>query len=169
MNEERTFLELSTIRRNRGISLEQIAKSTKISIRSLEAIERGDFRKLPGGIYNTSYIRQYAKAIDYDEALLLAAYQRQMGPGEPEAASPKGSKGFFSGLRTALSSLGARSLGEPGPAEPRSGLFCSETCGEPCDIDDRALVRALSDLLFLAPRLDRELNPPVVHRQHLRP
>ena len=67
MKEEKSVLGLSTIRRNRGISLEQIAESTKIGIRSLEAIEQGDFRKLPGGIYNTSYIRQYARAIDYDE------------------------------------------------------------------------------------------------------
>jgi len=72
MNEQHTILALSTIRRNRGISLQQIAESTKISIRSLEAIERGDFAKLPGGIYNTSYIKQYARAIDYDESAILA-------------------------------------------------------------------------------------------------
>jgi len=78
MKEERSVLGLSTIRRNRGISLEQIAASTKISVRSLEAIERGDFRKLPGGIYTTSYIRQYARAIDYDESTILDYYYREM-------------------------------------------------------------------------------------------
>jgi cytoskeletal protein RodZ len=78
MKEERTFLALATIRRNRGISLQQIAESTKISIRSLEAIEQGDFRKLPGGIYNTSYIKQYARAIDYDEGEILKVYQLEM-------------------------------------------------------------------------------------------
>ena len=41
MKNEKNVLELATIRRNRGISLEQIAESTKISVRSLEAIERG--------------------------------------------------------------------------------------------------------------------------------
>ena len=74
-----SVLGLATIRRNRGISLEQIADATKISVRSLDAIEKGDFRKLPGGIYNTSYIRQYARAIDYDEASLLDFYYRQTG------------------------------------------------------------------------------------------
>jgi cytoskeletal protein RodZ len=77
--EDGSILGLSTIRRNRGISLEQIAESTKINIRSLKAIEGGDFQKLPGGIYNTSYIRQYAQAIDFDEAELLAFYRIQMG------------------------------------------------------------------------------------------
>jgi len=67
MKDEKNILGLATIRRNRGLSLHQIAQSTKINVRSLEAIENGDFRKLPGGIYATSYIRQYAQAIDYDE------------------------------------------------------------------------------------------------------
>jgi cytoskeletal protein RodZ len=77
--EDGSVLGLATIRRNRGISLEQIAESTKINIRSLKAIECGDFKKLPGGIYNTSYIRQYAKAIDFDESELLAFYRIKMG------------------------------------------------------------------------------------------
>jgi len=87
MKEEKIALGLSTIRRNRGISLQQIAESTKISVRSLEAIERGDFRKLPGGIYTTSYLRQYARAIDYDEANLLAAYHGCLG--SPERRAPR--------------------------------------------------------------------------------
>jgi cytoskeletal protein RodZ len=83
MTEEKSVLGLATIRRNRGISLEQIAQSTKIGVRSLEAIERGDFQKLPGGIYSTSYIRQYARAIDYDESALLTFYYRETGAATP--------------------------------------------------------------------------------------
>jgi len=95
MKEERNYLALATIRRNRGISLQQIAESTKISIRSLEAIEQGDFRKLPGGIYNTSYIKQYARAIDYDEAEILAAYHLEMRRGESSVANgPKRDRVF---------------------------------------------------------------------------
>ena len=74
-----SVLGLATIRRNRGISLEQIAEATKIGLRSLKAIEGGDFQKLPGGIYTTSYIRQYAQAIDFDESILLAFYKAHMG------------------------------------------------------------------------------------------
>jgi cytoskeletal protein RodZ len=89
MIDEKSVLGLATIRRNRGITLEQIAEATKISVRSLDAIERGEFAKLPGGIYNTSYIRQYARAIDYDESAILAVYNRQMRPPEPVRAAPK--------------------------------------------------------------------------------
>ncbi len=97
MTDEKSVLGLATIRRNRGISLQQIAESTKISVRSLEAIERGEFRKLPGGIYNTSYIRQYARAIDYDESAILAVYYRDTAPVSGPAPS---SKRLFGVLRS---------------------------------------------------------------------
>ncbi|HLK70295.1 MAG TPA: helix-turn-helix transcriptional regulator [Bryobacteraceae bacterium] len=100
MNEEKSVLGLATIRRNRGISLEQIAESTKISVRLLEAIEQGEFRKLPGGIYNTSYIRQYAKAIDYDESAILTVYHQEMSS-EAETPQNRGGKGLYPGFRPA--------------------------------------------------------------------
>src|SRR5260221_11512816 len=71
------ILRLREWRDRKGISMDAIAASTKLSIRQLEAIESGDFRKLPGGIYNTSYIKQYARAIDFDEDTILAWYHRE--------------------------------------------------------------------------------------------
>jgi cytoskeletal protein RodZ len=100
MNEQRSILGLATVRRNRGITLQQIADSTKISVRLLEAIEMGDFPKLPGGIYTTSYIRQYARAIDYDEDTILEYYRRQPA-GEAGTARPTRDGGGYGGLRTA--------------------------------------------------------------------
>ena len=74
----------SSIRQSRGISLQEIAEATKIGVRSLKAIESGEFQKLPGGIYNTSYIRQYAQAIDFDEDELLVYYRSHI----PAVAQP---------------------------------------------------------------------------------
>lgn len=100
---ENSILGLSTIRRNRGISLEEISAVTKISVRSLKAIECGEFKKLPGGIYNTSYIRQYAQAIDFDESELLNYYHSHSGvspEGEGAVARNK-NRDVFGGLRPA--------------------------------------------------------------------
>ncbi|MBZ5580052.1 MAG: helix-turn-helix domain-containing protein [Acidobacteriia bacterium] len=108
MNDEVSVLGLSTIRRNRGISLEQIAESTKIGVRALEAIERGDFHKLPGGIYNTSYIRQYARAIDYDESAILAVYHDKIGSVETaDAAAKRSNGGLLNGYRHASTIVGS--------------------------------------------------------------
>jgi cytoskeletal protein RodZ len=98
MKEENSVLGLATIRKNRGITLEEIASVTKIGIRTLEAIERGEFRKLPGGIYDTSYIRQYARAIDYDEDAILAEYRRTRA----QTNAPEPQRGLFASFRTAL-------------------------------------------------------------------
>ena len=75
-----SILGVKVWRQQKGISLQSIAASTKLSVRQLEAIEAGDFARLPGGIYNTSYIRQYARAIDFDEADLIAFYQQVSSP-----------------------------------------------------------------------------------------
>lgn len=79
------ILGVKTWRQQKGITLESIAAATKLSVRQLNAIEAGDFKKLPGGIYNTNYIRQYAKAIGFDEADLLAFYKDSVSP----APAPK--------------------------------------------------------------------------------
>lgn len=103
MAEENGVLGLATIRSNRGVTLEQIAQATKISIRALRAIEKGEFQKLPGGIYDTNYIRQYAQAIDFDPGTLLDYYYRKTGvprsPGGVEEAQKEKPKGTFGGFR----------------------------------------------------------------------
>ena len=77
---DKSILGVQTWRLRKGITLQTIAASTKLSVRILEAIEAGDFKRLPGGIYNTNYIRQYARAIDFDEANLLAFYRDAFEP-----------------------------------------------------------------------------------------
>jgi cytoskeletal protein RodZ len=85
---ETSILGVKSWRERKGISLESIAESTKLSIRQLDAIEAGDFKRLPGGIYNTNYIRQYARAIGFDETDLLAYYYEVCAPSAGYVASP---------------------------------------------------------------------------------
>ena len=66
---------VASLRQTKGISLEEIARNTKLKVTTLQAIENGDFDVLPGGIYNISYIRQYARAIGADESDLVQIYQ----------------------------------------------------------------------------------------------
>ena len=74
------ILGVKSWRLQKGISLEAIAASTKLSMRQLQAIESGDFSRLPGGIYNTNYIKQYARAIEFEETDLLTFYQDSCTP-----------------------------------------------------------------------------------------
>jgi len=70
-------------RKKKGISLPAIAAATKISVRYLEAIETRDFKRLPGGAYGISYIRQYAQAIGYDPRDLVESFRRFGRPERP--------------------------------------------------------------------------------------
>ena len=81
-------LDSGSVRRAKGISLEDIRRSTSISLRFIEAIEAGNFTKLPGGLYSTSYIRQYSKAIGFDESILLLRYYDQIKPEPSPEPSP---------------------------------------------------------------------------------
>jgi cytoskeleton protein RodZ len=69
-----TVLQLENVRKQNGVSLEQISDNTKISTHFLRAIESEEFEKLPGGVFNTNYIRQYASAIGFAESKLLEHY-----------------------------------------------------------------------------------------------
>lgn len=68
--------QLRLAREARGISLREISEQTRISTRYLEAIESGDLKRLPGGIFNRSFIKAYAKYVGYDEREALEAYAR---------------------------------------------------------------------------------------------
>jgi cytoskeletal protein RodZ len=96
MRNSSLFYIAAAKRREKGISLHQIATATKISVRSLQAIEDGEFKKLPGGIYTTSYIRQYARAVDVDEAELIASYEEsKSSSSNPPSQRPGSMKRFL--------------------------------------------------------------------------
>ena len=73
-------LNLKSHRERSGITLEKVAAVTGIGLHFLRAIEAEEFAKLPGGVYNTSYIRQYARAVGYNEAELLQHYHCLTAP-----------------------------------------------------------------------------------------
>jgi cytoskeletal protein RodZ len=79
-----TVLGLEQVRRCKGVSLQQISDSTKISPFFLRAIESEEFEKLPGGVFDTNYIRQYAAEIGFAQDKLLAHYRSQMEERERE-------------------------------------------------------------------------------------
>jgi cytoskeleton protein RodZ len=58
--------KLRDARERRGISLRQIANTTKISVAVLEALERNDVTRLPGGIFSRAFVRSYATEVGLD-------------------------------------------------------------------------------------------------------
>lgn len=76
---------LRQARERRGITLRQIATRTKISMAALEALERNDISKLPGGIFSRAIVRSYAGEVGLNPYDTVQAFLDRFGeePGEP--------------------------------------------------------------------------------------
>lgn len=80
--------ELKQLREAKGLTLTDLAETTRIGIRFLQAIESDDYKSLPGGLFNRSFIKAYARAVGLDEDNALLAYQRQTGATAPLSDAP---------------------------------------------------------------------------------
>jgi len=61
-------------RKQKNVSLEQIADQTNIKLNALQALERGDFNRLPGKFYFKNYVKTYLQAIESDEKEFFRQY-----------------------------------------------------------------------------------------------
>jgi len=70
--------QLRLAREARGIGLREICDQTRISVHYLEAIEANDYKRLPGGVFNRSFIKAYAKHIGFSEHEAIEGYTRYL-------------------------------------------------------------------------------------------
>ncbi len=68
--------QLRGAREKRNITLRELSDQTRIARRYLEAIEQDNHKELPGGIFNRSFIKAYAKAVGFSEAEAVKAYTK---------------------------------------------------------------------------------------------
>jgi cytoskeleton protein RodZ len=79
---------LRQARERRGISLRQIAASTKIPITALEALERNDVSKLPGGIFSRAFVRSYAVEVGLDPDETVREFLERLHGQSPPSPEP---------------------------------------------------------------------------------
>lgn len=82
MNQEQGFslgTYLRDERERRNISLESVAKVTRISLRYLEALEKDEFHLLPAPIFVRGFLRTYAAHLGIDPKEVVARYEAQTG------------------------------------------------------------------------------------------
>jgi len=78
--------KLRQARERRGISLRQIAATTKISAAALEGLERNDISKLPGGIFSRAFVRSYAVEIGLDPEETVREFLERFSQGPPASS-----------------------------------------------------------------------------------
>ncbi|MEJ5369708.1 MAG: RodZ domain-containing protein [Bryobacteraceae bacterium] len=65
-------------RERRGLTIEELARQTRISARFFEAIERDDASALPSGFFYRSFVRQYARLLDLPEETYSREIERSL-------------------------------------------------------------------------------------------
>jgi cytoskeleton protein RodZ len=74
-------------RQRRSVSLEDIAQTTKVTVRSLQALESDAFDQLPGGILSKGIVRSYVRFLGLDEVEWVDRFLDASGQKNPPAAS----------------------------------------------------------------------------------
>lgn len=77
-------------RKNKGLTITEVSKATKIREDFLRAIERGDFKALPGSSYAYGFVRNYAKYLGLPVEKSLALFRREYDEKKNVEVLPRG-------------------------------------------------------------------------------
>jgi cytoskeletal protein RodZ len=75
---------LRTAREAKGVDLARVERDTKIRARYLSALERGDYRDLPGSVYTKGFLRNYGAYLGLDTEYLVDLYRLESAQVAPE-------------------------------------------------------------------------------------
>jgi hypothetical protein len=70
----------------RGITLDELAATTKVSVDLWEAMERNDFSRWPTGVFARAFVREYARVVGLDEEAVVNDFCRYFPNGDRRAS-----------------------------------------------------------------------------------
>ena len=94
---------LRAARESKGVDLPRVERETKIRERYLSALERGEYRELPGAVYTKGFLRNYGAYLGLDPEYLIDLYrletaelraERPMAPASPRPIGGRRSRAF---------------------------------------------------------------------------
>lgn len=81
------FLEAQRVLR--GLSVDEVARATKISPALLRALEGGERERLPERVFMLNYVRSYAKAVGLEPDAAVARYELLPDVSQPQPFDPR--------------------------------------------------------------------------------
>lgn len=94
---------LRAARETKGVDLTRVERDTKIRERYLSALERGEYRELPGSVYTKGFLRNYGAYLGLDPEYLIDLYrletaelraERPMTPAPPRPIGGRRNRAF---------------------------------------------------------------------------
>jgi hypothetical protein len=99
---------LRDARERAGLSLDEIAATTKVARSLLAALEQNDVSRWPAGIFRRAFVRSYATLVGLDPEFAVAAFLQAFpeaedaAPGKPPGSARQSTPRVDSGLRLTL-------------------------------------------------------------------
>ncbi|GIU81798.1 MAG: helix-turn-helix domain-containing protein [Acidobacteria bacterium] len=81
--------KLRQAREARGMTINDVAEQTRISVHYIECMEKDDYSCLPGGVFNKGFVKLYARCVGIDEQEALQDYTRLMSQQNKVEEEPK--------------------------------------------------------------------------------
>ncbi len=103
--EEGVGHRLKAARKEKGMSLDDVAEVTRVPLRHLQVIDEDEWGNLPARTYAIGFARSYAKAVGLDQNEIAADVRHQMSGTEDHHPTPMASS-FEPGDPTRVSSKG---------------------------------------------------------------
>jgi len=82
--------KLQQTRLEKGLSLEDVSRATKIKTQFLSYIEDGEYQKLPSPSYAHGFVRNYARFLGLPDEEILALFRREFDEDKAYGILPKG-------------------------------------------------------------------------------
>lgn len=79
---------LADARAERQMSVADVAQQLKLSVAQVEALETGEYGRLPGPVFVKGFVRNYARLVGVDATALLAALELPPSPSAAAAVPP---------------------------------------------------------------------------------
>ncbi len=68
--------QLRRERERRGLTIDAICETTKVSPRYIRAVEAGKFADIPGGVFRKGFVRSYIGALELDESVWMRRFEQ---------------------------------------------------------------------------------------------
>jgi len=85
---EGTGRVLGEAREAQNLSVAEVARQLKLSVHQVEALEAGEFHRLPGPVFVRGFVRNYARLLKLDAETLSRAVAEALPRKEPRPAAP---------------------------------------------------------------------------------
>jgi cytoskeletal protein RodZ len=106
--------DLRSARLARRLSIDDIARETKVPPTLLRALEQNQFEALPGGLFTRGYLRAYARQVGLDPEQIVERYRHEFETPpvslEPEAPQAKADDRFLNAAEESRSSGTAQAI-----------------------------------------------------------